>query len=165
MPALRNPFKENGEVCYDDRVEMCRIAVKDERNIYVSDAEADIVRKLGNKQNLFTDEVLENLPKENRYWFIIGTDCIPKFHMWHNYRTILDNHRLIVMSRPGFHLDMSDRKTAEIMSHPNVFYIQADVKQCSSTDIREAVRAGHSVAGMIESVGNFIENTGLYKPL
>lgn len=164
LPALRNPFKEDGECCFEDRVEMCRRAVWNERNIYVCDAEQDISRRL-HKRDLFTDEVLENLPKGNMYWFIVGTDCIPKFYMWHNYRVILDKRRLVVMSRPGFVLDMSDNRVAEVMSHPHVFYVKADTQECSSTDIRDAIRSECPVSGMIESVGNYIENSGLYKLL
>lgn len=162
LPELRNPFKDGDETSYEHRLDMCRLAVHNYHNIYVSDAEYEISQKL-NKNNIFTSEVIDNLPENNDYYLIIGADCVDRFYMWNNYKSILDNNKLVVVTRPSFNIDLDNKKVSMVLEHPNTILLDCrDSVDISSTEIRSNFKSGNRVTGISEAVGNYIEKNKLY---
>lgn len=156
VPAIQNPLKERKPTSFDDRYSMCELAVRNEPHISASDAELYIAERL-NKDSLYTDELLDNLPKENNYYMIIGTDNLNCFYKWHNYRHILDEYGLIVLKRPGYVVDEYDDKIVEIINHPNVHVIKSvSTIEMSSTAIRK------SLSAVPEKVLKYIVDNNLY---
>lgn len=78
-----------------DRLKMASIAVKEQKNIYVSDYEQ--------KRNLvYAFETLNYFQKQypnDEIFFICGSDNLEKFDTWREYKYILQHYKLLVMKR------------------------------------------------------------------
>ena len=100
VPAYKPPHK-NSITPVDRRVDMLRLAIKDNPNFDMSDAE---INRRGISYSIDTIQSIKknlNLDKKDCY-FLIGSDTLLKFHTWRNPRKILNECQVIVAIRPGF---------------------------------------------------------------
>ena len=157
IPVYAQPFKMGTPpvASPQDRVEMVRLAVADDANYAVDDAE------ISRKGLSYTVDTLEHLAgrfKGAELFLLMGQDVLAGFPKWRNPERIQELATLALMMRSGAP-DVGDRRNAE--SAVMVSTRRVDV---SSTEIRERRRAKKSIKGFVpESVERFIEARGLYR--
>jgi nicotinate-nucleotide adenylyltransferase len=157
VPAGAQPFKVDTPpvASGQDRLEMVRLAVADDANYVVDDAE------INRKGLSFTVDTLEHLSERNpaaRYFLLMGEDVLAGFETWRSPARIRELATLVAVSRLGLAGAVVDPATSAVL---RVSTRRIDV---SSTEIRERRRAGKSIKGFVpESVERFIDARGLYR--
>jgi nicotinate-nucleotide adenylyltransferase len=157
IPAGAQPFKvETPPVASaGDRMEMVRLAVADDANYAVDDAE------ISRKGLSYTVDTLEHLAARFRgaeLFLLMGQDALAGFAQWRNPGRIRELATLAVMERSG------DRGPRIEVAAEGVVTVSTRRVDVSSTEIRERLRAKKSIKGFVpESVERFIEARGLYR--
>lgn len=118
------------------------------------------------------------LKPRDRLYFLIGVDAFLDLPLWKSYRQILDLVDFIVVSRPGY----PNRKILEAVPQDLIRRSQKSLRgqiirlrrstihvvrgidaHVASSDIRDAVRAGRRVSGLVPPlVEEYIRKEGLY---
>jgi nicotinate-nucleotide adenylyltransferase len=157
VPTGAQPFKVDTPpvASGQDRLEMVRLAVADDANYVVDDAE------INRKGLSFTVDTLEHLSERNpaaRLFLLMGDDVLAGFEKWRSPARIRELATLVAVSRGGFAGSVADPAASAVL---RVSTRRVDV---SSTEIRERRRAGKSIKGFVpESVERFIDVRGLYR--
>jgi nicotinate-nucleotide adenylyltransferase len=115
--------------------------------------------------------------QEADLYFIIGADSFEDIISWKDYERLLNSCHFAVVSRPGHSLtaehlpetvrrrivDLRERATgAEAASEYQIYLCGEVANPISSTTIRQAVKEGRFVAGIIPAVHRHIEKYQLY---
>ena len=96
----------------------------------------------------------------NKFTLVLGSDNLAGFDRWKDADRILAEHRLYVYPRPGVELHLD---TSALADHPSVTVVDAPFMTVSATRIREMVRTGQDVSGMVApAVADLIRREGLY---
>lgn len=136
----------------EQRLEMCRMAVKADGRIKVCDYE--ITHKLKGETYHFIKQLLAEDFAKDQYDFsyIIGLDNANTFDKWVNYEDLERMMRFIVVGRQGVE---RDEKVNWYLKPPHVYLTPEnnDVPECSSTEVREGI---HTFASF-ERVGELID--------
>jgi nicotinate-nucleotide adenylyltransferase len=95
-------------------------------------------------------------------FFIIGADAFAEIETWHRYPDVLDLSHFVVLSRPGYDLSvlparlprLADRMTIPGTEPPRgagtrIFLLNASTPDVSSTAVRERLRAGQPITGLV----------------
>jgi nicotinate-nucleotide adenylyltransferase len=157
VPTGAQPFKIDTPpvASGQDRLEMVRLAVADDANYVVDDAE------INRKGLSFTVDTLEHLSERNpaaRLFLLMGEDVLAGFEKWRTPARIRELATLVAVGRGGLAGSVADPATSAVL---RVSTRRVDV---SSTEIRERRRAGKSIKGFVpESVERFIDVRGLYR--
>ena len=100
MPAY-NPAHKNGITSIDHRINMVKIAIKDNPKFEYSDV--DVIRR-GTSYSI--DSIIDIKKKlkveKNELYYLIGSDSLIDLKNWKNPRKILKEAKVIVAIRPGF---------------------------------------------------------------
>jgi len=157
IPAGTQPFKLGTPpvASGQDRLEMVRLAVADDANYAVDDAE---INRRGLSYTVDTLEHLSERFKGAQLFLLMGQDALAGFPQWRNPERIRELATLAAMERSGTPGPRSEVAAEGVVT---VSTRRGDV---SSTEIRERRRAKKSIKGFVpESVERFIEARGLYR--
>ncbi len=98
-----------------------------------------------------------------QFWLIIGGDSLRDFPTWHDPNEIVELCRLAVLARPSVNLDWERLQTAVSGLQTAVDFLDPPHFRISSTDIRQRVRDGDTIDGMVETaVCEYITTHQLY---
>jgi nicotinate-nucleotide adenylyltransferase len=119
----------------------------------------------------------------SQIFFITGADAFAEIETWYRYPDVLDLANFIVVSRPGFPVDVlrhrvpglerrmidaSATKTEassqeRAASSQRIFLVNATTPDVSSSDIRQRLFAHRSITGLVPAtVERHIQQHGLY---
>ncbi len=157
IPAGAQPFKvETPPVATGrDRLEMLRLAVADDANYMVDDAE---INRKGLSYTVDTLEHLAGQYKGAELFLLLGQDALAGFGQWRNPERIRQLATLAVMKRSG-----AQGPRVEVAAE-GVVTVSTRRVDVSSTEIRERLREEKSIKGFVpEGVERFIEARGLYR--
>jgi len=157
IPAGAQPFKVDTPpiASPQDRLEMVRLAVSNEANYALDDAE---ISRKGLSYTVDTLEYLAERYAGSELFLLLGQDSLGGFPQWRNPGRIQELATLALMMRSGAP-DVGDWRNAE-----RVVVVSARRVDVSSTEVRERLRAGKSIKGFVpEGVEKFIEARGLYR--
>jgi nicotinate-nucleotide adenylyltransferase len=88
---------------------------------------------------------------------IMGGDNLATLHKWKNYQVLLDQHQLLVYSRPSYEL-------GDLKDHPSVRLIDAPLLEISASFIRRCIQEGRSIQYLVpEEVYKYLSGSSLYK--
>ena len=152
-----NPLKDSAELVPDtDRLHMAEIAVGEQLaglGVRVSDVE------FGLPKPSYTIDTLRYLSAkypDSRFSLLTGADIMEEIDRWKDHEELLRDYDIYVYPREGYSLDKYADKVVYLDHAPKWDY--------SSTDIREALREGRDVSGMVApGVLNYIEERGLWR--
>ncbi len=162
IPANIPPHKRAVDLAPgNDRMEMARLAVMGMKKAFVSDIE---LRAKGKSYTILTLEKLHALFPGDRFTLLMGADMLLTFDQWYRWQDILRLADLAAFARNRGEEEALEEKAAEL---PGARVIRAEPLPLSSTLVRETLRRGGDVSGMVpEGVLRYIERRGLYrKPL
>ena len=136
-----NPFKkEQSDLLSDDlRLEMTKLALEGEPNMYAQDFEFHLPKPSFTWQTL--QAMSEQYP-DRQFVLIIGADNWEVFHLWYNYEEILKKYSLLIYPREG--TDINEESLPK-----NAKLVKAQLYPISSTQVRKYIKEGKSVDDLI----------------
>ncbi|HSA95022.1 MAG TPA: nicotinate-nucleotide adenylyltransferase [Acidobacteriota bacterium] len=180
VPSYLPPHKASGAVASaEDRLRMVELACRRRAGFEVSAIEVAAREK---SYSILTLRKIRTQAPRARLFFVLGVDAFLDIGTWHQYRRVLGECLFIVTGRPGFDLDRARdvlggslrgviadlpagrRAGGRLPSAKRVFLLPIAALDVSSTNIRERVRRGLSIAGLVApSVAAYIRDRKLYR--
>lgn len=151
MPCKKHPLDKFLDK-EEDRVAMIKLALKGIEGARFSDFE------LTQNGKSYTFDTLRKLRKKYDYDFlwVMGSDILNQISTWYGYEYLQKEASFIVFQRKGYSLT---NPGIDIRASFN--YNEDSI---SSTNIRERVRKGKSIVGLVPaSVEQYIIQNGLYR--
>ncbi len=154
VPAKIPPHKSREEISsQQDRLAMLKLAVGGREEFRISEIEFD------RRGPSYTVDTLTELQRENpdgEFYFIIGADNISEMENWYQPERILKIVKVAAAGRPGF---FPEGKFSAMIESFDMTPLNV-----SSTMIREKVRSGQSISGLLPpAVEEYILKWNLYK--
>lgn len=138
-----------------DRVAMTELAIADHPNFSLSRVDVD---RDGPTYTVDTLADLERVHPGAEFWVIIGVDALAGFGTWREPERITELARLAVMARPGVEFVNPGVPLERLI------LVETELVDVSSTQIRDRVRAGLPIDGMVTpAVAQYIERQRLYQ--
>lgn len=161
LPVGDPPHKQDRVItAVSHRVNMVQLTIADHPH-YTLD-ESDIHRPRPHSTVTLLPLLRQQHP-DAAFWLIIGADSLRDFPTWHNPDELVTHCRLAVLSRPAVVLDWQGLQTAVSGLQTAVDFLDPPHFLISSTDIRQRVRDGAAIAGMVETaVSDYITTHHLY---
>jgi len=149
-----NPLKPKQSLLADyHRRALMEIAVEKDPRYRVSDIECSM------PQPSYTIDTLAWLKEKfPDYTFVIlmGSDGLPTFSKWKNYRLIEDQYQRYVYPRAGYPVNTSE--------HKNITLVDAPLMEISSSFIREAIGNTKNIRNFLPpGVYDYIDEMHFYK--
>ncbi len=146
MPTFRHPFGK-ASVDYAHRVAMCELIAQDASGwLKVSTVEREVG---GEGRTVDTLSHLTAKHPDHRYVLVIGSDILKDLPHWKDFDRIEKMARVLVLYRGGF---------------PSDHAVGPPLAQVSSTEVREALRAGQSPSGLVpRRVLQYVKEHQLYR--
>ena len=154
LVSPQNPLKVDMRLAPEQqRLEMTRLALRRYKWLTASDFEFHLPRPS------YTWTTLQALSREypdREFTLLIGGDNWQRFPQWHRHDDILDTYHIAVYPRSDSPIDPASLP-------PNVMLVKADTVDVSSTQIRERLRRGMSVSGLVPpAVERYLQQEKLY---
>ncbi len=162
VPAYCSPFKKGLAVTPSQhRLNMCNIAFGGLAGFEVSDIE--IKREDDGYMSDTVAEIRELNPDDELY-LLLGGDQLLIFDKWHAWSKIADEATVAAAARSWEEDSAMEAQAAVLRSMgASVIIVPIDVKEISSTDVREAVRRGDDISAMVpQGVAEYIWDNYLY---
>jgi len=164
IPAGNPRFKENesvGDAAH--RLKMVELAIAGKPPFQLSTME---IERGGVTYTVDTlRELKSGLEPQDELFFIMGWGSLAELPLWHKPAEIISLCRLIVVPRAGFpkpdlmQLEKDMRGLSE-----RVIMLDEPQIEISSSDIREKVRSGQDIRGLVpDAVADYIAEQGLYR--
>lgn len=164
LPAACSPFKQGTFSSDADRLAMCRLSFPG-AEYEISSYETE---RGGVSYTVDTVKHFRSLYPEASLFLILGEDQLLSFHKWYRYRTILKNAALCAAVRTGSENRAALETYAEthLRRYGSVTVMEFEPFPVSSTEIREKVRSGERITGMVSpETEQYILEKGLYRDL
>lgn len=162
IPAYQPPHKKGLAMTPSEhRMNMCRLAFGELEGFEVSDIEI----KRGDEGYMAdTVEQLREIYPEDELYLLIGGDMLLSFQRWYAWHKITDEAVLAVAARNWEDDAALEAEAAVLRSYgAEVRVVPIDVKEISSTEVREAVRRADDISSMVpKGVDEYIWDHYLY---
>jgi nicotinate-nucleotide adenylyltransferase len=150
-----NPLKEKKGLLADyHRLAMVNIAVEDDARMRSCNIEFTM------PQPSYTIDTLTYLTEkypDNKFVLIGGTDILPSFHKWKNYKELLKQYSLYIYNRPHF-------EAGEYKDHPNIRFFSAPLIEISASFIRQCIQDKKDCMYMLpQKVYQYIKEMHFYE--
>jgi len=144
MVSPQNPLKQGSSDLLDDqlRFEMAQQALKDVRGVKACDYELHLPKPS------YTWNTLQHLQEDypdHQFTLLIGGDNWQNFHRWYRADDIIRNYPIVVYPRRNSYIDREALPA-------NVTVVNTELLDISSTQIRNRVRQGEDIQGMVPPV-------------
>ena len=109
LVSPQNPFKQSANDLLDDqaRLELARLAIKENSNLHVSDFEFTLPRPSYTYKTL---RALRQTYPDREFLLVIGADNWQAFDRWAEPEEIRAHHQILVYPRTGYPLDPQRRR-------------------------------------------------------
>ncbi len=145
----------------EDRLEMCRLAVREIPEVVVDDYE---LRREGISYTILTLRRLREVFPEDEIYLIMGTDNFLTFELWRDWREIGKIATLAVASREEDDSEALCRKAQLLLDEDiHTVFLKNEVRVISSTEIRKKLKAGEESNLLPSAVMEYIKGNELYR--
>ncbi|MGH8842497.1 MAG: nicotinate-nucleotide adenylyltransferase [Advenella sp.] len=154
-PWQKQPLRISGA----QRLEMLALAIADEPGIVVNDIE------INREGATYTIDTLRNLPRDAKYYWLLGTDQLNNFCTWQNWQEITDYVTLTVAWRTGYPLHIPQELDALLRRDgKGLITLPFKAMDVSSTEIRSRIQQGQDASAFVPApVLDYINTHGLYR--
>ncbi|MBE6881619.1 MAG: nicotinate (nicotinamide) nucleotide adenylyltransferase [Oscillospiraceae bacterium] len=162
IPAYQPPHKKGLALTPSEhRMNMCRLAFEGLEGFEVSDIE---IKREDEGYMADTVEQLREIYPDDELFLLIGGDMLLSFQRWYAWHKITDEAVLAVAARNWEDDAALEAEAAVLRSYgAEVRIVPIDVKEISSTEVREAVRRADDISSMVpDGVDEYIWNHYLY---
>jgi nicotinate-nucleotide adenylyltransferase len=180
IPSFIPPHKGSPDVASPShRLKMVELAVAPYPRIFPSSIE---IEAKGKSYSIMTLAKLKKRHPDSLMFFIMGVDAFLEIDTWRDYEKVLEQCHFIVISRPGFILEDSNKvlggeyrgRMVQILDsidleevvqrNHKIFLLPLPSLDIASKDIRKKVRMGESITDLVpEPVGKYILSNDLYQ--
>ncbi len=138
MPSNIPPHKAVDILASDnDRLSMCRLAVKGLQKAEVSDIE---LKRAGKSYTVDTLRELRLIYPDYKLYLSIGGDMLTSFTEWREYKKILKTAGLLVFSRATTEYEEFDAAVGRLQNEgAEIFLMTQDIINISSTEVRNSL--------------------------
>lgn len=138
-----NPLKEAGEMMSNQaRQDMLALAIEGHPGLSICNIEDSLPVP---NYTICTLQALHALYPQHEFHLVIGADNWLIFPKWKEWEKILHDYHLIIYPRPGYPLP-----EIPAAQYPNVCVADAPQFNVSSTEIRQRLAQGLSLAGWVD---------------
>lgn len=162
VPAYCPPHKKGLALTPSEhRLNMCRLAFESLPGFEVSDIE---IQRADEGYMADTVAQLRELYPEDELILLMGEDMLLTFRQWHDWQKIIDIAAIAAAARNWDSTSAMEAEAAALRSYgAEVRIVPIDVKEISSTMVREAVRRADDISSMVpENVAEYIWSHYLY---
>lgn len=148
------PWMKEESATPEQRVEMTRLAVRDDPPLTVDDRE---VRRAGPTYTVDTLTELSRAEPDVPLFFLAGADAVEKLARWHRPADCLALATFVAVTRPGFPLDLDGPllRRVRLLEVPPI--------GVTSTDLRHRFGSGGAVRHQLPPVvEDYVRKHGLY---
>jgi nicotinate-nucleotide adenylyltransferase len=132
----------------EDRVAMCRLAVKGSDGLEVDERE---VRRGG---PTYTIDTLASFPEDEELFLIVGGDAAAGLHTWRRWEEVLTRAKIVIIPRPGHAAG----------ALPGSIVVDMGALEVSGTEIRRRVAGRRPFRYLVtQSVYEYIISHNLYE--
>lgn len=159
IPTAQSPHKKSSDISFEDRMEMCKIAFREDKSFTVSDIEGKLG---GTSYTINTVRALREIYSKNtEFYLIIGGDMLFYFDKWYRHEALLKECHVIAAARENdSYADMLE--CANELGRVKV--LNLPVIEISSTELREKIKTGEPTGDMLdEKVKAYIDERGFYR--
>jgi nicotinate-nucleotide adenylyltransferase len=160
MPAYSAPHKgEEGDPGPQRRLEMCRLAVGQERSLEACGLELE---RGGPSYTVDTLRAINASDPEAELTFIVGADMARTLPAWREPRALVELARLAVAEREDTRREDVLRALAPLGAR--VRFLEMPTLEVSSSQVRERVEHGETIEGLVApAVAEYIAAHHLYR--
>jgi nicotinate-nucleotide adenylyltransferase len=163
VPAGAPPHKIGHRITDPEiRLEMVRLAISDHACFGVSRIDVD---RRGPSYTVDTIRLLrDEWGMDAEIFFLIGADSLVDLPIWHQPERLLRLCQVVALRRPGYEVDLDELDRLLPGAALLVRMLDIPVLDISSTKIRQRVRQGQSIRGLVPPVvERYIGEHGLYR--
>lgn len=163
VPAYISPFKQDVKVLNStDRLNMIKSCLHYNSAFEVSSYETD------KEITSYTINTLEHFNKtiDGVMYFLVGADSVMTMESWHRGSEILRKYKIVVSERNSITTQGFGKKIEYLKRkyNTNIYFLKMKPVDISSTDIRNRIKRGESIDGMLKpEVEKYIVEKSLYK--
>lgn len=156
IPAADPPHKDSTHAQADQRMAMVEMAIAGVDGFSASRIELD---RPGKSYTVDTLRQLRSNYSNSAFFLIIGSDNVSQMSTWHDPFGIVDQCTVVAGKRLAEDAEVDPALAARMR------FIDTPLIELSSTHIRQRLRDGLAVRGMVSDlVERYIVEKGLYKP-
>lgn len=144
----QNPLKPPYELSLEERIKIALDIVRhcqdedEDHRIIISSLEDEI-----HTTNTYdTIRYLTTHFPDTKFVWLMGVDCLDRFHSWENYNKFTDIVDIIIFNRPGYGHLLYDSEAGKLLKpktcekyQAGVCFVQEELSNLSSTEIRNDV--------------------------
>ncbi|VFB15828.1 Nicotinate-nucleotide adenylyltransferase [Urinicoccus massiliensis] len=166
IPTGNPPHKQKGLLDARDRLDMVKMAIRDNPHFSVSDME---IRRRGISYSVDTVQALKKAYPQDEFYFLIGLDILPDLRGWERFDELAKELEFALAIRPGFDSMNKEKMVWEINTlkeqfQAEIVVVETPLYEISSTDIRRRIREGKSIRYLVkEEIRQRIQENGYYK--
>jgi len=175
MVAATPPHRDPPVAAPEDRLRMVQLAVQDYPGLTASDIE--LVRE-GPSYTIDTFQQIRRSEEGTQVWMALGGDAYALIRSWHRPADVLAQAHVVVLTRPGFAVDLMAPLPEEISerysqgengifihdSGATLRTLQVTPLDISSSMIRRAVAEERNIGDLVTArVLKYIRQKGLYR--
>lgn len=165
IPTGNPPHKSKDDILSKyERYELCLLSTAEFDNIFVSSIEID------RDGYTYTIDTLNELEKvyglKDDIYFIIGGDTVLQLERWREFEEVFKRCKFIAFGRAGMDESLILNKIEFFKKEyaAQIGYITADILDIASSDLREMIKSGQSVAEFIPvKAVEYISRHNLYR--
>ena len=138
IPAVISVWKSSS-VSFQDKVNMIKLAIKDEINLSLSEYESTTGKEVN--YTIDTVKYFKNLHKDANLYFLIGGDQVQKFHLWKSADELSKIAKIVFFNRPDNDDTNGNIKKFDMLPLDGVFSYanSSSVRSLQDLDIPESV--------------------------
>lgn len=163
MPTFVPPHKiKENMASAEHRLAMCRLAAEEHPLLCVSDLE---LQRGGASFTVDTLTALSEQYPDTQWHLLVGADMFTTLRTWHRFADIAQMAVLCTIAREGTDTERLTEYAAALQADGiDCFVDVSPVEPYSSTQVRERIAAGETVADLVgEKVDAYIRANGLYR--
>lgn len=177
IPSYSPPHKDSSAVTEPEfRFRMVEIALKGKDGLIPSAIE---ISRKGTSYTIDTLRELKRIYKNSLLYLIMGVDAFVEIKTWKEWKNILKEFSVIVISRPDYQMEHAENLLKEEgftfekvnyftmkgidAKYPAIYLFEMDSLPISSREVRERIKKGLPLEGFVlPSVEKYIIENGLY---
>jgi len=160
VPTGTPPHRPPAVASAAQRIEMCRLAIADDPRFSVSDVE---VKRAGPSYTVDTLLALRGENPHAELFLVLGWDAAALFRSWQRPQEVIALAPVVVVTRPGRKAPDSKDLAAAGLQPGRVILCERSTPAVSASQIREAVREGKDVSGLVPAaVARYIASAHIY---
>ncbi len=158
------PWRKSGQEigANDDRLAMLRLALEGDASFQIATLELE---RSGPSYTADTLEARAAPRRGDEMYFIVGQDALADLPNWVRPERILELARLAVARRPEVSAEALEEAQRRVPAlRERVVWLKMPPVEVSATEIRERVRRGQPIRGLVAAaVERYIQQHGLYR--